>query len=96
MKTLFRRLFPGRFALAGIALAAFVAVSFATRLALLVFNGDWSLAWPGLALPAFAIGLAYDFAAAAWWILPFALLAWLWPDGPRSRLPLAVAAFALA
>ncbi|NJD88408.1 MAG: LTA synthase family protein [Betaproteobacteria bacterium] len=96
MKTLFRRLFPGRFALAGIALVAFVAVSFATRLALLVFNGDWSLAWPGLALPAFAIGLAYDLAAAAWWILPFALLAWLWPDGSRSRLPLAVAAVALA
>lgn len=96
MKTILRRLFPGRFAIAGVVLAAFLAVSLLTRLALLVQNGDWSLAWPGYLLPALAIGLAYDLAAGVWWMLPFALLAWLWPDGPRSRRPLAVAALALA
>ena len=91
-----RRLFPGRFAVPGIMLAAFVAVSFATRLALLVQNGDTALASPALLVPAFAIGLAYDLAVGVCWMLPFALLAWLWPDGPRSRVPFAVAAFALA
>ncbi len=96
MISLSRRLFPGRFALAGIALAVFVAVSLVTRLVLLVENGDWSLASPGLLLPALAIGLAYDLAAGVWWILPFAMLAWLWPDGPRSRIPLAATALALA
>ena len=96
MKPLLRRFFPGRFAIAGIVLAAFLAVSLLTRLALLVQNGDWSLASPGLVLPALAIGAAYDVAAGVWWIVPFAMLAWLWPDGPRSRAPLAVAAIALA
>jgi phosphoglycerol transferase MdoB-like AlkP superfamily enzyme len=96
VKAILRRLFPGRFAIPGVVLAAFLAVSLLTRLALLVQNGDWSLAWPGYLLPALAIGLAYDLAAGVWWMLPFALLAWLWPDGTRSRTPLAVAAFALA
>ena len=96
LKAFLHRAFPGRFALAGIMLAAFVAVGLATRLALLVQNGDWSLASPGTLLPVLAIGLAYDVAAGVWWILPFAMLAWLWPDGPRSRVPLAVTAVALA
>lgn len=96
MRALLRRAFPGRFAIAGIMLAAFVAVSLVTRLALLVQNGDWSLASPVTLLPAIAIGAVYDLAAGVWWIVPFAMLAWLWPDGPRSRAPLALAAIALA
>ncbi|MBX3673682.1 MAG: LTA synthase family protein [Burkholderiales bacterium] len=91
-----RRLFPGRFLAAGVALAAFLAVSLATRLALLAFNGDGSLAHPAILVPALAIGLAYDLAAGAWWVLPFAFLAWLWPDGPRSGRPFAIALVALA
>ena len=91
-----RRLFPGRFLAAGVALAAFLAVSLATRLALLAFNGDGSLAHPAILVPALAIGLAYDLAAGAWWVLPFAFLAWLWPDGPRSARPFAIALLALA
>lgn len=51
-----RRLFPGRFLAAGVALAAFLAVSLATRLALLAFNGDGSLAHPAILVPALAIG----------------------------------------
>jgi len=96
LRALLRRAFPGRFAIAGIMLAAFVAVSLVTRLALLVQNGDWSLASPVTLLPAIAIGAVYDLAAGVWWIVPFAMLAWLWPDGPRSRAPLALAAIALA
>jgi phosphoglycerol transferase MdoB-like AlkP superfamily enzyme len=96
LRALLRRVFPGRFAIAGIMLAAFLAVSLVTRLALLVQNGDWSLASPVTLLPAIAVGAVYDLAAGVWWIVPFAMLAWLWPDGPRSRAPLALAAIALA
>ncbi len=91
-----RRAFPGRFAVAGIVLAAFLGLSLVTRLALLAFNADASLAAPATLLPILAIGLAFDLAVATWWMLPFALLAWLWPDGPRSRAPFAAAALVLA
>ena len=53
-----RRLFPGRFALAGIMLAAFAGVGFLTRLALLVQNGDASLASPATSVTVPASGPA--------------------------------------
>ncbi|MEG1832011.1 MAG: LTA synthase family protein [Burkholderiaceae bacterium] len=90
------RLFPGRFALAGWVLLMFLVASLLTRLGLVAFNGDWSVLAPQTLIPALAIGTVYDLAAGAWWMLPFALIAWLWPDGPRSRLVLAVLIFVLA
>ena len=90
------RLFPGRFALAGWVLVMFLAASQFTRLGLLLFNGDGALFSPSTLVPALVVGTVYDLAAGAWWMLPFALLAWLWPDGARSRRVLAVAAFGLA
>lgn len=91
-----RKLFAGRFRLAGLVLAAFVALNALVRLGLFAFNGDWSLLSPSHLLPILGIGLAFDLAAAAWWLPPFALVAALWPDGLRSRrLLLAVLAVLL-
>lgn len=99
-----RAMFPGRFAIAGWVLLMFLSASLATRLGLLVFNGDASLASPAVLLPGLAIGMLFDLAAGMWWGLPFVVLAWLWPDTGHSRralgviaaLMLGLAAFALA
>lgn len=76
-------------------ITAQLALSFATRLGLLVMNGDWSMAAPAQLGPIIGIGLPYDLAVSACWALPFALLAWLWPDGVRSRRPFALLAVLL-
>ncbi len=79
------RLFAGRFRVVGLLLAAYLAVNTIVRLGLLAFNGDQSLLAPTMLLRIFGIGLMFDLAAACWWLLPFALIASLWPDGRRSR-----------
>lgn len=86
-----RRLFPGRFALAGWVLLMVLVASLATRLGLLAYNGDWSLFAPRTLLPVLGVGLVYDLVVGLWWMLPFALLAWLWP----ARAPRALAVVAL-
>jgi len=84
--------FPGRFRVAGIVLAAFLLISLATRLGLAVFNADWSIAPPWRLGAILLTGVLYDLAAGLWWALPFALVAWLWPDSPRGARPLALLA----
>lgn len=79
------RLFPGRFGVAGIMLAACLLLGTATRVGLVIFNGDAALASPRLLASALAIGLVYDLTASIFIVLPFALLAWLWPDRRAPR-----------
>lgn len=90
------RLFPGRFALAGTIALAFVAAATATRLGLAVFNADPGVLAPHRLALWLALGLLYDLAVASFVLLPFALLAWLAPDTPRSRRAVAPLAFTLA
>ncbi|MGZ8273052.1 MAG: LTA synthase family protein [Burkholderiaceae bacterium] len=73
------RLFPGPFAAAAVALALFLAVSLLSRVGLAFFNGDPGEFLPWRVAGWLAIGTVYDLAAGAFWILPFALVAWLWP-----------------
>ncbi len=91
MKT-FAALFAGRFRLAGLALVAYLVLNTLVRLGLLAFNGDWSLLAPAYLVPILAIGVLFDVAAACWWLPLFALVAALWPDGPRSRRALLLVA----
>ncbi len=79
------RLFVGRFRIAGVVLAAWLIFNGLVRLGLLAFNGDWSLLAPRQLIPIAGIGALFDLAAGVWWLLPVALVAALWPDGPRSR-----------
>ena len=92
----FHRLFPGRFTIAGIALLVFLAINLATRVGLLLFNQDWALLLPQTLLPILLIGAVYDLAVAIYWLIPFALWAWLAPDSPRSRKWVNGVTFALA
>ncbi len=86
------RLFAGRFRLAGLVLIAYLAINTLVRLGLVGFNGDWSLLSPTTLAPILGIGVLFDLAAACWWLPLFALVAALWPDGPRSRRALLVTA----
>ena len=92
----FHRLFPGRFAMAGIVLLVFLAINLATRVGLLLFNQDWALLLPQTLLPILLIGAVYDLSVAMYWLIPFALWAWLAPDAARSRKWVNGATFALA
>lgn len=78
-------LMAGRFRIVALVLGAYLAFNALVRLGLLAFNGDATLLAPSHLLPVFAIGLVFDLAAACWWLPPFALVAALWPDGPRSQ-----------
>jgi len=73
------RLFPGPFAAAGIALALFLGVSLVSRLGLALFNGEAAEFLPWRVAGWLAIGTVYDLATGVYWLLPFALVAWLWP-----------------
>ena len=73
------RLFPGPFSAAAVALVLFLAVNLVTRVGLALFNGDLAEFLPWRVAGWLAIGTVYDLAVAAFWILPFALAAWLWP-----------------
>jgi phosphoglycerol transferase MdoB-like AlkP superfamily enzyme len=88
------RLFPGPFAAAGVALVAFLAVSTATRVGLALFNGEAAAFVPWRFAGWLAIGAAYDIAVGAFWLLPFAVAAWLWP-AQRARRALGVVFMAL-
>jgi len=77
--------FPGRYGVAGIVLLVFIAINTLTRIGLAIFNADPAIWMPAVAVPAMLIGLVYDLTAGTFVILPFVLLAWLWPD---RRAPL--------
>lgn len=88
-------LFPGRFRIAGVVLAVFLAVSLFTRIGLAVFNADSAVFAPSTLVPILAIGLVYDLVAGVFFALPFALLAWIWPAA-RARRTLAAIVFVMA
>ncbi|MRR51711.1 MAG: alkaline phosphatase family protein [Rhodocyclaceae bacterium] len=93
--SLIRRLFIGRFALAGLILALFLAWNALVRMGLLAFNGDWGLLHPASLLPVFGLGLVYDLAAGLWWLPLFALLAAFWPQAPHWQASWRVASVAV-
>ena len=74
----------GRFAPIIRLLAVIVGLNLLLRLALIAFNGDWTLFSPAWLAPILGIGLLFDVAAAVWFLCPFLLLAALWPAGPRA------------
>jgi phosphoglycerol transferase MdoB-like AlkP superfamily enzyme len=94
------RLFPGPFGAAGTMLAVFLGVSLLTRIGLALFNGEAVEFLPWRMAGWLAIGTAYDLAAGAFLVLPFALLAWLWPAARARRtfgvVNVVLAAMALA
>ncbi len=76
---------PGRFRVALIVLLMVLGVSFATRVGLAIFNGDTSMLVPWRLAPLLIVGAIYDAAVSLWFILPFALLVWVWPARRASR-----------
>jgi phosphoglycerol transferase MdoB-like AlkP superfamily enzyme len=72
-------LFPSRLAALRVLLLAFLAFNALLRLALTVFNGEFSFFLPWRIVPAMLIGALFDLGVAAFFLAPFAaLLAW-WP-----------------
>lgn len=59
--------------------AAFLVISFLTRLALLIATGSGVPASPAAWLFAFGVGLGYDFLALLYFGIPLLLLLWLLP-----------------
>ncbi len=92
LRAILAHAFPGRFAGAGIVLVAYLALGLLSRLALLAVNGEAALWAPWRLLPIVGVGMLYDFAVGACWMLPFALLCWGWPERHAPRLFRAVAA----
>lgn len=91
LRSAWSRVFPGRFAMAGVMLTVFLALNAVTRLGLMLFNQDWTLLLPQTLIPILLLGFVYDVAAASWWLVPFALLAAFWPEGPRAARALRAA-----
>jgi phosphoglycerol transferase MdoB-like AlkP superfamily enzyme len=91
----FKRIFPGCFGVAGIVVVVYLVVSLVTRIGLAIFNGEAAEFIPLRLAGWLLIGFAYDLAVATFWLLPFALLAWLWPAG-RARRAFGITAIALA
>ena len=79
------RLFPGPFRAAGTMFVAFLGVSLLTRVGLALFNGEAVEFLPWRMAGWLAIGALYDIAAGVFLLLPFALLAWLWPSSRARR-----------
>lgn len=74
------KMFTGRLALAARFLLIYLLMNALTRLGLLVFNGDFGLLKPTISLPIFGIGALFDLATGVWWLIPFSLLAIVWPN----------------
>src|SRR5882672_9469879 len=85
----------GRFRVVAIVIAVYLLVGLATRIALAVFNADPAVFAPQRLIGWLLIGSIYDVGVATFVALPFALLALLVPDTPRSRWVFAPAALVL-
>jgi phosphoglycerol transferase MdoB-like AlkP superfamily enzyme len=57
----------------------------ATRVGLLVFNGDTSILEPIKLASVFFLGIVYDFSVVLWFLVPLALVHWLTPDSHRGN-----------
>jgi phosphoglycerol transferase MdoB-like AlkP superfamily enzyme len=73
-----------------------VLVHTATRIGLLVFNGDASILDPLKLATVFGLGFVYDISVVAWFLVPLALLYWLVPDTYRANRVLFVVAIVVA
>ena len=89
------RLVPPRYDTLLWVLLVFVGINLATRLGLLVFDGDAANFLPGAFLGILAIGLVNDLAAASYLLVPFALLALAFGNGSGGRRLHAIAATVL-
>jgi phosphoglycerol transferase MdoB-like AlkP superfamily enzyme len=89
------RLFPGPFRAAGTMFIVFLAASLLTRFGLALFNGEAAEFLPWRMAGWLSIGMLYDIAAGVFLLLPFALLAWLWP-ATRARRAFGVVNVVLA
>ncbi len=76
--------------------AIVLLIGTALRLALALLDNDASLINPLRLFPVMGLGLVYDTAAAMWWLLPLAVMAWLWPAGKRADQLFSRAALGLA
>ncbi|WP_020396567.1 LTA synthase family protein [Thiolinea disciformis] len=90
-----QNLLPARYKTLGWILVIFLAINFATRIGLMLFEQDASLATPTLILEIFSIGLLHDLAAATYVLVPFALLALLFGNRPWQRRLYAIIVSAL-
>lgn len=86
---------PRRYDTLAWVLLVFVCINLVTRLGLLAFEGDPANFLPGTFLAILAIGLANDLAAASYLLVPFALVALVFGNGPGGRRLHAIAATAL-
>lgn len=91
----YRRLLASRYRLLIGAVLLFVAVNAAVRVGLTAFEADLANLLPWRLVPILAVGLLYDLAAAAYLLVPFALMALLVLDTPRGRKVFAALASAL-
>ena len=80
------RFFPGPYRAAGTIFAVFLGASLLTRVGLALFNGEAVEFRPWRMAGWLSIGALYDVAAGVFLVLPFALLAWLWPSGRARRV----------
>ncbi len=84
--------FPPRYRVLLWAAGCFIAINAVVRVALLVFEADPANLVPWRLAALLAVGLLYDLAAAAYLLVPFALLALLLPDRPWGRKAHAIVA----
>lgn len=63
----------------------FLLANSLVRIGLLVFDADWSNALPWKLISILAVGLLYDIAALAYVLVPFSLLALVWPNTRWGR-----------
>ena len=73
-------------------IAAYLVVSFAVRLSLMVIEGNWALLSPFPLVRILSVGLIYDLAAIAWISMPFVINALVWPGNAWGRKAHAVSA----
>jgi glucan phosphoethanolaminetransferase (alkaline phosphatase superfamily) len=90
--TLSRLSLPPRYRILIWAAGCFVAINAVVRLALLVFEADAANLAPWRLAGLLTVGLLYDLAAAAYLLVPFALLALLLPDKTWGRKAHAIVA----
>lgn len=87
MKTFLRRFikFPPRYRTLLWMTGIFLAINVLVRAGLMVFDGASENFALRRAMQIFAIGTVYDLAAATYVVVPFALLALVWPNKPWGR-----------
>jgi phosphoglycerol transferase MdoB-like AlkP superfamily enzyme len=91
--SLFR--FPARYSVLAWAIALFVAINFAVRLILLIFEADAANFTPWRIILIVGVGLLYDLAAVAYVLVPLAIVALSLPDTDWGRRAHAILASGL-